>query len=305
MAEPGNAPDVAASTPSRIYKDLLLLQLATLVFLIDQFTKFLVREFLPYRTSFPAEGFFRISHTHNTGSAFGLFQGQNFPLILVAFIGIAVLVLIYRSQRRPSDGLRLSLGLQLGGAAGNLLDRVRLGHVTDFLDVGPWPVFNIADSSIVIGLVLLAWIFLWPQHRRGLDTAGERSSSSGTISGANLDAGASWCPVCDGEMQTIPRGWRCSTCGVKERVDLPGPNIAIGPGQPLGDTSGQPVGASETTGHSPPLGPTLASQDQGDGQDDLASSVPREENTGLSGPSEGRQAGFTRPWERPPGGHTQ
>ena len=190
MAKPGNVPDAATSKPSPIYKDLFLLQLATLVFLVDQFTKFLVREFLPYRTSFPAEGFFRLSHTHNTGSAFGLFQGQNFPLILVAFIGIGVLVLLYRSQRPPSDGLRLSLGLQLGGAAGNLLDRVRLGHVTDFLDVGPWPVFNIADSSIVIGLVLLAWIFLGPQRRRALQTGDDRAPSSGTIAVANPEQGA-------------------------------------------------------------------------------------------------------------------
>ena len=305
MAEPGNAPDAAASTPSRIYKDLLLLQLATLVFLVDQFTKFLVREFLPYRTSFPAEGFFRISHTHNTGSAFGLFQGQNFPLILVAFIGIGVLILIYRSQRRPSDGLRLSLGLQLGGAAGNLLDRVRLGHVTDFLDVGPWPVFNIADSSIVIGLVLLAWIFLGPQRRRGVDTVGDRSSTSGTSSGANLGDGARWCPVCDGEMQAISKGWRCSTCGVKERVDLPGPNIAIGPGQPLRDTTGESAGGSSAIGDSAPPGSTPASRDQGDGQDDLARDVLREDNAGISGPSTGQETGFTRPWEQPPGGPTQ
>lgn len=137
-----------------------MLLLAALALAADQLTKFLVRDFLALRESIPAEGFFRITHTYNTGSAFGLFQGHNFPLIFASLVGITVLVIIYHSQRRPTGLLRLSLGLQLGGAAGNLLDRVLWGRVTDFLDVGPWPVFNLADASIVTGLVLLAWIFL-------------------------------------------------------------------------------------------------------------------------------------------------
>ena len=300
MAQPGNAPDTAAIKASPIYKDLLLLQVATLVFLIDQFTKFLVQEFLPLRAAFPADGFFRILHTYNTGSAFGLFQGQNSPLILVAFVGIGVLVLIHRSQRQPSYALRISLGMQLGGAAGNLLDRVRLGHVIDFLDVGPWPVFNVADSSIVIGMVLLAWILLGPQRRRGLQPADGRPSSSETISGASVDHGGGWCPVCDGEMQVFPGGWRCSTCGVKERVELPGPNIAISQAQPLKDTAGNSPGRSEA-----PTGSAFTVRDQGDGQDGLASSVRQEENADISGATEGRQAGFTQPWEPPPAGDTR
>jgi signal peptidase II len=156
----GSAPEVPAARPAPIYKDLVLLQLVALVFLLDQLTKYAVRAFIPYRHSFPEDGFFRITHTFNTGSAFGMFQGQNTPLIFVSVVGIAVLVLVYRSQPQVTSLLRLSLGMQIGGAAGNLLDRLRLGHVTDFIDVGPWPVFNLADSSIVIGLLLLAWLFL-------------------------------------------------------------------------------------------------------------------------------------------------
>ena len=152
--------------PSFIFKDLALIQLAALVVLCDQATKFLVREYLQLSQSVPVEGFFRITHTYNTGSAFGLFQGQNTPLIVVAFAGIFILGLIYRSQRPPSNLLRLSLGLQVGGAVGNLTDRLLFGHVTDFLDVGAWPIFNLADSSIVVGLVLLAWVFLKPGRRR-------------------------------------------------------------------------------------------------------------------------------------------
>ena len=160
MVQNGDETGPAVSARSPLYKDLVLLQLAVLVFVADQLTKFLVRSLLDFRESFPDQGFFRFTHTFNTGSAFGLFQDQNVPLILVSVIGISILLLIYRGQRRPSNLLRLSLGLQMGGAAGNLVDRVRLGHVTDFVDVGAWPIFNLADASIVVGLALLAWILL-------------------------------------------------------------------------------------------------------------------------------------------------
>lgn len=204
---PDSGPVQTASGRKRlpIYRDLLLIQLAVFVFLADQFSKYLVRESLLLHESFPREGFLRITHTFNTGSIFGLFQGHNTPLILVSFIGVAVLVLLYRTQRFPTGPLRLSLGLQLGGAFGNLVDRVRLGYVTDWVDVGPWPVFNVADASIVTGLVILAWVFIMA----------ERST-------ADAPSPSAWgdnCPICDGYMRTLPQGgWRCSTCGVRERV---------------------------------------------------------------------------------------
>ncbi len=145
-----------------IYLDFTLLQSAALVFLLDQLTKYLVIQTLAPGMSFPFRGFFRFTHVHNTGSAFGIFQGFNTPLIFVSIIGIIILTLIYRSQERPSNLLRLSLALQLGGAFGNLVDRVRLGFVTDFIDIGPWPVFNIADAAIVSGLFILGWVFTRP-----------------------------------------------------------------------------------------------------------------------------------------------
>ena len=210
----GGPGGVLASSATRsrppIYKDFILIQLAVLVFFLDQFSKYLVREFLHLYQSFPADGFLRVTHTFNTGSIFGIFQGQNTAFILVSFVGVAVLLLIYRSQRFPTALLRLSLGLQLGGAFGNLLDRVRLGHVTDWVDVGPWPVFNLADASIVCGLILLAWLFIMS----------ERSQSTGA---KTLDA-YDFCPVCDGEMRRLPSAhdgissWRCSSCGVRERL---------------------------------------------------------------------------------------
>ena len=205
MTQTGDTPGPEADPRKPIYKDLLLIQLAAIVFLLDQFSKFLVREFLVFRESYPVEGFFRFTHSHNTGSAFGILQDQNGPLILVSLIGITVLGFIYQSQRRPSNLLRLSLGLQMGGAAGNLLDRVLLGHVIDFIDVGTWPIFNLADSSIVVGLGLLAWLFLRPDR-----------FGAGKPSATGIYA---WCPICDGEMLASGHGWHCSDCGVREKVE--------------------------------------------------------------------------------------
>ena len=143
-----------------IFLDFDLLQLAAIFFLLDQLSKFLVRAYLPFGHSYPDRGFFRFTHAENTGSAFGILQGHNTPLIFVSFVGIFVLAMIYQSQPRPTALLRLSLGLQIGGALGNLVDRFRLGAVTDFIDVGPWPIFNLADASIISGLALLGWILL-------------------------------------------------------------------------------------------------------------------------------------------------
>ena len=139
-----------------IYKDFVLIQLGTLIFVIDQFTKFLVRDQLMFRESFPADGFLRFTHTHNTGSAFGIFQDQNTPLIAVSIVGVGILIMIYRSQRVPSNLLRLSLGLQIGGGWGNLFDRVSRGHVTDFMGVRTWHLFKYGDGCIIDGRVVLA-----------------------------------------------------------------------------------------------------------------------------------------------------
>ena len=205
--------------PAPIYKDLLLLQIAALAFITDQFTKFLVQEFLRFQESFPRDGLFRITHTFNTGTAFGLFQGNNLPLVMVSIIGVTVLLIIYRTQQRPSNLLRLSLGLQLGGAAGNLLDRLRLGHVIDFVDIGIWPTFNVADASIVIGMFMLVWAILGPKPEAAKGPGSAAAVGMTMLDGSTL--GSSWCPICEGDMRPVSGGWRCSTCGELETV-LPG-----------------------------------------------------------------------------------
>ena len=168
VAEPAQAIPVPASNArasgdSRFRRSVLMGPLPWLVMAAalaaDQISKALVIANLTYRTSWPDEGFFRFTHTSNTGTAFGLFQGYGGALTVVSLAAVVVLYIFYRSTARTSVLMRVAFGLQLGGAFGNLIDRVRLGHVTDFIDVGPWPVFNLADSSIVIGIALMAYYF--------------------------------------------------------------------------------------------------------------------------------------------------
>lgn len=168
--------ETADSTPLVVMPDAPVQETATnrqrsLIFIaagisivIDQITKGIVESTLPLYQMYapiPAiQEFFRITHVPNTGMAFGLFSGGS-----LFFTGVAILVglaIIYYNFTLPRGQLllRVALGLQLGGAMGNLIDRFRIGHVTDFLDFGPWPVFNIADLSIVTGAVILGWLVL-------------------------------------------------------------------------------------------------------------------------------------------------
>ncbi len=127
--------------------------------ILDQLTKWLVSQNLTFGQSWPESGFFRFTLDWNTGTAFSLFQGQGDILTWVSLGGVGVLTWIYRSIDNPPWVLRIAFGLQFGGAIGNIVDRLRLGHVTDFIDVGLWPIFNIADSSIVVGIGLMIFYF--------------------------------------------------------------------------------------------------------------------------------------------------
>ncbi len=146
---------------------------AAVVVLLDQWSKSLIERNIPLwgaYAPFPAlEPWFKLVHYTNTGAAFGLLQGQATLFIAIAVI-VIVGVLIF-SRQLPSDSwaVRVCLGLQLGGAAGNLIDRLHQeGQVTDFLlfslpvgdRVYQWPAFNVADSSIVVGTILLGFIIL-------------------------------------------------------------------------------------------------------------------------------------------------
>ena len=137
-----------------------------LVFLLDRFTKaFLVARVHPGQSVPLLPPVLRLTYVQNTGAAFGLFKGQQFLFIVIS---IAVISWISRELLlRPPAAARAgpptqapitwAYGLILGGAAGNLIDRLRLGYVIDFLDLRVWPVFNVGDSAITIGVALLIW----------------------------------------------------------------------------------------------------------------------------------------------------
>lgn len=154
--------------PATTAQQLFLFVVTGVVILLDQFSKYIVEATLPMYQSYtpiPALAeLFRFTHATNTGAAFGIFPaGGNFFTIIAVVVG---LVILYYNYTLPGGqvGLRLALGMQLGGALGNVIDRFRLGHVTDFLDFGPWPVFNLADTSIVAGVIILTWLMFQEQR---------------------------------------------------------------------------------------------------------------------------------------------
>jgi signal peptidase II len=109
----------------------------------------------------------RIHHVTNTGAAFGILKDQTGFLVVTALVGLAAILLYYRNPPIQHFTLPLAVGMILGGAVGNLADRTRLGHVTDFIDFPRWPAFNVADSSIVLAIVVLlaAYALFQPKGR--------------------------------------------------------------------------------------------------------------------------------------------
>ena len=156
-------------TPVALFRDWLLLVPLLGVIVLDQATKQIVKSNLDLYEAWPSEGFFRIVYRTNSGTAFGLFPGQTITLILLSVFAIGFLFYFYRTRALSYPMLRLALGLQLGGAVGNLIDRLRHGAVVDFIDVGPWPTFNVADSSIVVGIFLLAVMLAFSGAAKGGD----------------------------------------------------------------------------------------------------------------------------------------
>lgn len=116
-----------------------------------------------------------IEYAENRGAAFGLLGGQNAALAVLAAAVLVGLALFYRRRSDPSGKLVATVGLIAGGAIGNLLDRVRLGYVVDFVAVGSWPNFNVADSAITVGVAWLVVLLLDEpsQHRKDGRSPGE------------------------------------------------------------------------------------------------------------------------------------
>jgi signal peptidase II len=143
---------------------IILLVIAALTLIADQYTKYLaLTRLAPIVIWAPIPSLahiFTFTYTTNTGVAFGLFKDLG-PIFVVVAVVVIAMIVIYQQQVPEGAWLvRLALGLQLGGATGNLIDRLRLGHVVDFIHLHFWPVFNVADMSIVGGVILLAFTML-------------------------------------------------------------------------------------------------------------------------------------------------
>jgi len=172
-------------------KQLRYLLPTAVVIILDQLTKYWVRSAMPVGKSIPIIGneFFRFSHVQNVGVAFGMDVAT--PIILIIFTSIASVLIAYLILSSSQPGalahppmVRFSLSLILGGALGNLIDRIIFGQVTDFLDfdfpnfiMTRWPVFNIADSSVTIGVTLWC-LFLLFGHRQ-VEAVSENPASHG------------------------------------------------------------------------------------------------------------------------------
>ena len=144
---------------------LIFLVIVAVIVALDQFSKQWIRDNVPLGGSLPAMGALTIVHVQNTGSAFGFFTDQAFLLSIIAMAGLVVVLLFFRYLKQLGLAGGIALSLIFAGALGNLVDRLRLGHVTDFIYVRLWgnfywPAFNVADSAITTGAILLAVVAL-------------------------------------------------------------------------------------------------------------------------------------------------
>ena len=136
----------------------------------DQLTKAIVTNRLELGDEVHVAGPFSIHHVTNSGIAFGLFASATFIVILLTSLAVAWMLYFFARSGSRHPVLPVALGLVIGGSVSNLIDRVRLGHVTDFLDFKYWPAFNLADSFIVVGVAILFLTLVAadrkPRHRQ-------------------------------------------------------------------------------------------------------------------------------------------
>ncbi len=191
------------------------LALAGGIVALDQWTKWLVRQHIPFGGWWLPGGwewlgpYARIVHWYNTGAAFGMFQNGNKAFIVLAVVVIGVILYYALRLEMAEWWLRLALAMQLAGAVGNLIDRLTLGKVTDFISVGTFPVFNLADASITLGVGILLLGMWWKerleQQRRLSEAASAlRADASSPIGAAEHASGPEAGPSVEGEALDPP-----------------------------------------------------------------------------------------------------
>ncbi len=138
---------------------------ALVVFVLDLVTKHLVSTHLPLNQPWNPvswlEPYVSLTYIQNTGGAFGILHNQNLFFTAIAIVVITIIIAYLRAAPQPNPVVAVCLGMQLGGAFGNLVYRLRYGYVVDFVDVKFWPIFNVADSSISVGTAILALYLLF------------------------------------------------------------------------------------------------------------------------------------------------
>ncbi|HEY70313.1 MAG TPA: signal peptidase II [Anaerolineae bacterium] len=148
---------------------LVLLGIAGGIVALDQWTKYLVRSRLAFGEAWsPWEWlmpYARIVHWNNTGAAFGLFPAAGVIFTIVAILVSVAIIYYYPRVPKNQIGVRIALPMQLAGALGNLIDRLSIGTVTDFVSLGAFPVFNVADASISIGVAVLVVVMFLEDRR--------------------------------------------------------------------------------------------------------------------------------------------
>jgi signal peptidase II len=146
--------------------NIILLAIAAVIIACDQLSKLWITRHLAFNQSVPPDAFFRLTYAQNTGAAFSIFYGKTSILTIVSIIGVIVLLVyifvVYRRFPYLDNRInKVALAFILGGTIGNLIDRLRLEYVIDFVDIGPWPIFNVADSSLVVGVIIFALYILF------------------------------------------------------------------------------------------------------------------------------------------------
>jgi signal peptidase II len=159
---------------------IALVGISATVAVVDQLTKSLVVSAIGPGRLEPrfevVDSWLALEYTQNRGVAFGMFSGLGPILAATSFAILTGLLLLYMRQATPPLWQAVAVGLISGGALGNLVDRVRLGHVVDFLSVGPWPNFNIADCAITVGVLVLIWGLTRPTTPFGMARATDQGS---------------------------------------------------------------------------------------------------------------------------------
>ncbi len=150
---------------------LLLGGIAGFIIFVDQLTKLWVRQTLPLNMMWMPAGlewlqpYARFFYTHNTGASFGMLKGFGSVFSLLALVVSAGIIYYFPRVPKQDWTLRIALSMQLAGALGNVIDRLMLGYVTDFISVGTFAIFNVADSSITVGVGVLL-LGVWLQERK-------------------------------------------------------------------------------------------------------------------------------------------